>query len=319
MRFRWTLPLLILLALSGCTRSAPPPTGVVTPIGNLTLEEYPVVKASEEGPVRLEFRDRIPPAVRAKRQAWREAERYGEVEPLNHALAPFGYRLVPTGEAFDLYAGERLIRVGLTEIGRITAASEDFAFVARDRVQGAVLVRSGGITPWDVQKYLFIPPVLTETGLVAVEAHYPDGHVLPGTPIPYTVTQDGVKIHRFTVAEQGTRHGVYRLSAWDGRWVAEARGEVIIGGSSLNRQHGYDETFGWQLLAGKPFYFFRTGKSYGLVYDGEVLPQRYAEIPHYRCCEPTMFNPSGNARMVIFYGLRDGLWHYVEIGAYGEQ
>ena len=54
----------------------------------------------------------------------------------------------------------------------------------------------------------------------------------------------------------------------------------------------------------------------GVSYSGQVLPYTYDEVVHDRCFEPAAFNVSGNAHMVWFHGLRDGLWHYVEIGVY---
>lgn len=315
------LLVILMMALVGCSRSLPadPPSGgAVAVVGDLTVEEYPVVRATEDQPTRFEFKERIPEAVLAKRRAWREAERYDDLEARNRILAPFGYRLAATGGGFDLYRGDQLLLAGLTEVGRVSAGAADFALVVGSPGTGMMLVRKESVTPWDVQKHLYRPPIMAGESLIAVAVHYPEGHVLPGTPIPYTVTRDGVEVHRFTVPEQATRPGVERLTAWGDRWVVEIRGDVLVQGASLNKEHGYDESFGWQLLAGKPFYFFRHGKSYGMVYDGQVLPQQYEEIPHYRCCEPAMFNPSGNSSMVIYYGLRDGVWHYVEVGQYGE-
>jgi len=75
-------------------------------------------------------------------------------------------------------------------------------------------------------------------------------------------------------------------------------------------------------LHGEPFYFFAPAASspggrIAMSYAGqEVVPYVYDEVVHYQCCEPSMFNLSGNETMVWFYGLRDGMWYYVEAGVY---
>ena len=107
------------------------------------------------------------------------------------------------------------------------------------------------------------------------------------------------------------------LSAWEGQWVLEVLpGQVIVAGESLNARLGYDEIFEWRLLAGRPFFFFSSADGVGLSYDGQVLPYRYDEVPHYLCCEPALANPGHNESMVWFHGLRDGVWYYVELGIY---
>ena len=54
------------------------------------------------------------------------------------------------------------------------------------------------------------------------------------------------------------------------------------------------------------------------AYGGEALPLTYDEVAHYPCCEPSVFNIESNEHMLWFYALKDGWWHYVEIGVYDE-
>ncbi len=114
----------------------------------------------------------------------------------------------------------------------------------------------------------------------------------------------------------GVDNPVKGLWSWDGRWVLEVSGTVLVDGESLNRQLGYHEVFGWRLLDGEPFYFFTKGDGTGISYAGRVMPNRYEDVIHYRCCEPSAFNVRGNDTMVWFWALRDGEWHYVEAGAF---
>ncbi|MEJ2208591.1 MAG: hypothetical protein P8129_06085 [Anaerolineae bacterium] len=111
---------------------------------------------------------------------------------------------------------------------------------------------------------------------------------------------------------------LYYLGSWDGRWVVEANGMLIVDGAVVNQELGYEEVFGCQELNGQPFYFFVEGGKTYLSYGGETLPLAYDDVFHGRCCEPAAFNTAGNEHMVWFYALRDGFWHYVELGAYDD-
>src|SRR5512133_1863486 len=79
---------------------------------------------------------------------------------------------------------------------------------------------------------------------------------------------------------------------------------------------GEDEVFGWRLIKGEPFYFFRRSDTTGVSYSGQILPHKYDDVIHYRCCEPAAFNVQGNEDMVWFHALRGGTYYYVEMGLY---
>ena len=98
--------------------------------------------------------------------------------------------------------------------------------------------------------------------------------------------------------------------------MLEVDGTVLIDGLNLNEENGYDEVFGWRLIDGDPFYFFRKGKTIGVSYAGQTLPYSYDEVIHYQCCEPAAFNVGGNDTMVWFHALRGETYYYVEMGRY---
>ena len=93
-------------------------------------------------------------------------------------------------------------------------------------------------------------------------------------------------------------------------------GEIIWDGPSLNEKKGYDESFGFQLMHGKPFYFFRKEGRIGFVYDVQEVLLEYTQVPHYECCSGAELNPVSAENMVAFFAQRDGKWYYVEIGAF---
>lgn len=155
----------------------------------------------------------------------------------------------------------------------------------------------------------FIPPVFSGEKLLRV--------VWDGELSQVQVYQGDEQVFAFA-AVNTVAPPVKGFWSWNGSWLLEVDGFLIQDGENLNATLGYDEIFGWQLLNGGPFYYFRKGPRIGISYSGRVLPVYYEEIPHYRCCEPAAFNNGGNEDMAWFYGLREGMWHYVEIGAYGE-
>jgi len=91
-------------------------------------------------------------------------------------------------------------------------------------------------------------------------------------------------------------------------------GDIIRDGESVNKLHGYKESFGFQLMNGKPFHFFQNGQQIDISYGSEEFLLGYAEIPHYYCCEPSMLNPTASQNRVSFFARRDSNWYYVEIG-----
>jgi hypothetical protein len=114
------------------------------------------------------------------------------------------------------------------------------------------------------------------------------------------------------------------LWTYDGHWALEIlfsdesawAGRVFIDGELVNEVEGYDEAFGFQLLAGKPFYFYVRDGAVGYSYDGQGTDLGYSEVPHYRCCSESTLNPVQAQTMVAFFALRDATWFYVELGAF---
>lgn len=118
----------------------------------------------------------------------------------------------------------------------------------------------------------------------------------------------------------------------DGQWVLEiayitiidendvnyinAVGKVYQDGVCLNEQYGYEEMFGYQLLDGKPFYFYKKDGQIRLFYNNEDLSIWYDEVTHYQCCSGSILNPVAAGNWVGFWGIRNEVWYYTEIGRY---
>lgn len=93
-------------------------------------------------------------------------------------------------------------------------------------------------------------------------------------------------------------------------------GETFRSGESLSELLGYDETFGFQVMAGEPFFFFRKGDEYGLNYADEEVMLGFDQIAHHYCCGFGIYNPMHYEDMVAFFASRDGVRYYVEAGVF---
>jgi hypothetical protein len=95
-----------------------------------------------------------------------------------------------------------------------------------------------------------------------------------------------------------------------------AVGQIYQDGKYLNDLYGYEEMFGYQILNGKPFYFYKKDRKIHLSYNNEDLPILYDEVPHYGCCSSAELNPIAASNWIDFWGKREGIWYYTEIGRY---
>ncbi len=93
-------------------------------------------------------------------------------------------------------------------------------------------------------------------------------------------------------------------------------GDIVRDGESLNEHYGYQETFGFQLINGEPFYFFRRDGMIGVRYNGQEIPLGYTRISHYQCCSGTAANLRSSRSIVAFFAERGGARYYVEIGVF---
>jgi hypothetical protein len=147
------------------------------------------------------------------------------------------------------------------------------------------------------------------------------------------VSRNGTAIYTVQLGDSSPIAPIRGLWAYDNHWVLEAAhtiqkfslsnvidynvwGEVVQDGVSLNRQHGYQETFGFQLMKDKPFYFFKKRGQLGISYNRQEIALGYTQVPHYWCCSAAALNPRNAENMVAFFAQRGGVWYYVEIGVF---
>jgi hypothetical protein len=139
-----------------------------------------------------------------------------------------------------------------------------------------------------------------------------------------TVSRNETEIYRIDVGMGSPITALRGLWVYDGHWVLETAyitAERVVGkltrdGELLNASQGYSDAFGFQLMHGRPFYFFRTDARLGFYYDNNEVPAGYDEIPRYGCCSESEVNARQAENMVAFFARRDRTWYYVEIGVF---
>ena len=112
------------------------------------------------------------------------------------------------------------------------------------------------------------------------------------------------------------------LWTYEDHWVLEIllaedeiwMGEIFQDGELINDLMGYEEAFGFQLLAGEPFFFYQRNGQLGYSYAGQETDLPYDHIPHYRCCAEDTLNPVQAEQMVAFFAQQGELWFYLELG-----
>ena len=92
---------------------------------------------------------------------------------------------------------------------------------------------------------------------------------------------------------------------------------VVRDGEDLNTKYGYDQSFQFAVLDGRPFYFHQKAGKIDLSFDGRDITESFDEVPHYYCCSPALLNPHISMNMIWFLARRGQDWYYVE--AYDDQ
>jgi hypothetical protein len=160
--------------------------------------------------------------------------------------------------------------------------------------------------------------MLGEDVLVATENYSADGST--GW---VTLQRNGVEIYRIETGAASSVTALRGLWIYDGHWVLETanissetiRGRLTRDGLVLNDEVGYSDAFNFQLLNGRPFYFFARHGQIGYSYGGRESTPAFDDIPHYGCCSLAELNPRQARELVAFFARRGDTWYYVEISS----
>lgn len=78
--------------------------------------------------------------------------------------------------------------------------------------------------------------------------------------------------------------------------------DILWNGEFLNASKGYQSSLGFQILGGKPFYFFKRDDKMWLYYDGEEVLLPYDQIETQYCCEGYPIpSPRHYNNMIAYY------------------
>lgn len=140
------------------------------------------------------------------------------------------------------------------------------------------------------------------------------------------VTRNNEPVFRTDAGQISPIEPVQGLWTFDGHWVLETNlfltdkpfnGQVFVDGEPLNQKNGYEESFNFQTLNGRPFYFFRRNGKVDAWFDGKEIPLGFDDISHYLCCGDSGLNPKARQGAVLFFGNNGSKWYFVRIAAPG--
>lgn len=138
--------------------------------------------------------------------------------------------------------------------------------------------------------------------------------------------QDGQLIFSADAGLPSPALPLQRLWTYGDHWALEIlyaedeiwEGRIYRDSELLNESLGYDEAFGFQLLAGEPFYFFQREEGLGYSYAGVETALPFDQILHYGCCSASSLNPIPSEKMVSFFALSGEEWTYAELGDFSQ-
>jgi hypothetical protein len=281
---------------------------------SLLVEEYELVSADVDTPTHLEFMQRLTPTITEKRMRWKNLIPNQVVQDANAILSKYGYSIkhdaMLSSYTYHLMQGYTILLDGIYPVGSATenASQDNFAFLVQSNDGISYLLQKDGVKEWQPGSSVSFAPIYFGDELI-----YP---VISSTI--QILSENGTVIYKTSLPSNPVMNPIETFEKWNGHWILEKDGEVIMDGKSLNSELGLNEIFHWQVIQGKPFFFFRESKDgpYFIQFAGQRLEQEYDEIAHYQCCEAGAFNPQGNVFMTWFFASRDGKWNYVEAGLY---
>jgi hypothetical protein len=290
---------------------------------NLVVEEHRIVSEKTNTPNHYEFRKRIPANVLAKREKWR----VDHSDRVEKQLKKYGYELrrrdTNHGTFDDLYIKQfyfkrKLVLADIREVGQFsTNGNHSHYLFVFDTIDKRFMLRDGKLST--IEEPMLSQPILVKDSIMTIS---PKPLTSIGSPdnatsyYAFTVKKDGKKVCDVSYRSKLLDDDVRSFFSYDDDWVLEYSEHVLINGVDIGKKNGYLKVFGYGIIGNKPFYFFENkGKVY-ISYDGKILPYEYDKVIHYQCCEAANFNVRWNSKMVWFFALKDGFWHYVEAGVY---
>lgn len=240
-------------------------------------------------------------------------------------LAPFGYLLkdqsLPAGAGyFSIYHGDQLIAKDVMYMRPLSVNASGTEFIGMaDRSDGTSLFTRDRFESrhWLVGRdpYVYVGNRLLSVQLTHVSMGVSD----------LDVYLDDTRVYQTRYNSASTYEYFDGPWAYDGHWALvlldatgsaeqgwEEQDRLIQDSQDINSVKGYEQSFQFALLDGRPFYFYQKSGKIGISFDGQEIAKGYDEIPHYRCCMEGPLNPGNSMNMVWFFARRASDWYYVE-------
>ena len=266
-------------------------------------------------------------------QAIRDQDPTLQLDQANKALQLFGYKIetnppadittantyTVTKDSLSLFQQEIF---GFLPVS-VNADQTDFLMVVQAS-DGGYLVSTKGVQKGGMDLGTGFPPpvflgndVLTASEIYSDTANGGEGRVV--------VNLGNSEIFTTAVGLPSPVNALRGLWSDEANWVLEVArakgnsdtfqviGEIYQNGISYNQKYGYQATFEYQLLGGKPFFFYQKHDQIGVSYDGQEIPLGIDEIPHYGCCSGAELNPRQYLSLIDFFARKGQAWYFVEI------
>jgi hypothetical protein len=88
---------------------------------------------------------------------------------------------------------------------------------------------------------------------------------------------------------------------------------IWINGEDVITDTEYTEAFYPAEINGKLLYFLQKDSGVSLNYDGDPIELPYNSIPHYGCCEDSLYNIVYEDGIIDFFGRKDDGWYHVQV------
>ncbi len=320
---RVLLVFLFILLMTGCVPAARSP---------LVIQEHRLTAAPDLSTDQLvfHFASGDQEQVLAKTSSYKDFHR--QYKDYNRqALAPLGYSLKdqaePAGAGYlSIYHGDRLIAKDVVSLRPVSVNASQTEFIGiADLTTGTYLFTRDlfEMRQWVAgrQPYGYVGDRLLTTELTNVSPGVRTLRVYLDDQPVYEAQYDNVSTYEIFDGPW-TYNGHWALVLLDAKGSAQQGWEpwdrLILDGQDINKAKGYENSFQFNLLDGRPFFFYQRDGKIGISFGGQEIATSYDEIPHYQCCTGGLLNPGASLNMVWFFARRGNDWYYVEAYIPGE-
>jgi hypothetical protein len=323
--------------LPGALVTSPTPSNAVAtqiagPSG-LSIEMYALSGPPSTEPLTFDPVQGTQAQIYLNNQAIRDQDPVLRLDLANKTLQPFGYKIETNPPADITTANTYTITKDSVSLFHqaisgflpvsVNADGTDFMMVV-DAADGGYLVSTQGVQKGGMGLGSGFPaPVFLKNDVLTAMETYSD--TANGSNGSVTVNLGSREIFSTSVGLPSPVTALRGLWSDGANWILEVArakgnadtfqviGEIYQNGISYNQKYAYQASFQYQLLGGKPFFFYQKNDQIGISYDGQEIPLGIEEIPHYGCCSGAELNPRQYSSLIDFFARKGQAWYFVEV------